>query len=155
MDSLIQAFENTELGFNIQSIHINDDMYFKGKDVASTLGYVDTASAIKDHVRQRHKSKLEQIIRASGAVECLPQLTYNEKQTIYITELGLYELALKSKLPALEQFQDWVYETIKKNQTVWDIHSTTSRSTVRIHRNEPYESTNRERLTLFSKYCFK
>ena len=114
MDSLIQTFENTELGFNIQSIHINDDMYFKGKDVASTLGYVDTASAIKDHVRQRHKSKLEQIIRASGAVECLPQLTYNEKQTIYITELGLYELALKSKLPALEQFQDWVYDTIKK-----------------------------------------
>ena len=81
MDSLIQTFENTELGFNIQSIHINDDMYFKGKDVASTLGYVDTASAIQDHVRQRHKSKLEQIIRASGAVECLPNLhTMRSKQ---------------------------------------------------------------------------
>ena len=113
MDSLVKSFENTELGFNIQSIRINDDIYFKGKAVAATLGYSHTGSAIQDHVRATHKNTLEQIITAAGEAFRLPQLTYNEKQTIYITELGLYGLALKSRLPAIEQFQDWVYSVIK------------------------------------------
>ena len=79
------------------------------KDVATALGYSNTNKAINDHVRAEYKDNLASIIEAKGITKRYP-LSYNESQTIYINELGLYSLAMHSKLPAANAFQDWAME---------------------------------------------
>ena len=45
----IQIFENTEFG-SIRTMMINDEVWFVGKDVATTLGYAKPENAIANHV---------------------------------------------------------------------------------------------------------
>ena len=49
MESELKIFSNEEFG-EIRSVVINDEPYFVGKDIASTLGYKDTSDALKRHV---------------------------------------------------------------------------------------------------------
>ena len=78
----LQKFENELLDIQIGTFinnNNNNDIYFRGKDVANCLGYRDTVSAIREHVDDEDKHKLEELW---GGV--LPCLTSNEKNSIYI-----------------------------------------------------------------------
>ena len=114
MDSLVKAFENTELGFNIDIYNINQELFFKGAETGKTLGYTNPHKAIRDHVPEKHKVKLNDIITDEERTK-RSTLTSNDLETIYITEVGLYALIMRSKLKVAIQFQDWVYDTIKKS----------------------------------------
>lgn len=75
---------------------LDNEPWFVGKDVASALGYNDTAQAIRKHVDEDDK----------GGVE---MTTPGGKQKIIaINESGLYSLILSSKLPTAKQFKHWV-----------------------------------------------
>jgi len=63
------------------------DVFFVGKDVATTLGYSNTRDALRQHVDDEDK----------GVVIC-DTLGGTQKMTI-INESGLYSLVLSSKLP--------------------------------------------------------
>ena len=88
----LQKYNNNILQCNI-GCFINDDneIYFRGKDVANFLSYGNTTQAININVDDDDKWKLEEICNLSD--RCL---TSNEKNTIYINESGLYSLILRS-----------------------------------------------------------
>ena len=109
----MKTVDNTELNCSIQTITIDDDIFFRAKDIAIALWYSNTNKAINDHVRTAYKDNLGTIIKDKDLTKHYP-LTYNESQTIYINELGLYSLAMNSKLPAATAFQDWVYGILKE-----------------------------------------
>lgn len=50
----IQIFTNEEFG-EIRTIIVNGEPMFVGKDIASALGYKDTAKAIRVHVDDEDK----------------------------------------------------------------------------------------------------
>ena len=85
---------------------------FKGAETGKTRGYTNPHKAIRDHVPQKHNVKLNERITTEDGTTRSP-LTSNDLETIYITEVGLYALIMRSKLKVAIQFQDWVYETIK------------------------------------------
>ena len=73
----LQKFENDILNCNI-GCFINDDneIHFRGKDIATALGYENTEQAIRVNVDEEDKAKLSGICRPlddSG-------LTFNEKK---------------------------------------------------------------------------
>jgi len=72
------------------------DVFFVGKDVATTLGYSNTAKAIRDHVD--FEDKLTERFVLSG----------QQRDVIVINESGLYSLVLSSKLPQAKAFKRWV-----------------------------------------------
>ncbi|AAC97765.1 ORF MSV194 ALI motif gene family protein [Melanoplus sanguinipes entomopoxvirus] len=101
--------------FNNKKIHIaiyENKPYFKGKDIAEILEYKDTNDAIKKHVDDDDKSKYEDLINRPGI---LPSLTYNEKNTIYISESGLYSLILSSKKSEAKIFKKWITNEVLPN----------------------------------------
>ena len=49
MDLKIALFKNDVSSFNIPYIIVNNFPYFKGKDIATILGYNNTAQAIRIH----------------------------------------------------------------------------------------------------------
>lgn len=99
MNKKVQIFQNKKFG-EVRGILINNEPYFIGKEIATVLGYVDTKSAIADHV-----DKEDRTIIQKGQIATLE--IPNRGLTI-INESGLYSLILSSKLPKAKQFKRWV-----------------------------------------------
>ena len=99
MKNNLQIYNNDVFG-KIRGMMIDGKPYFVGKDVASALGYKDTKNALKDHVKAKYKRR-GQIATPSG-----------KQMATLINEPGLYSLIMSSKLPAAEEFQDWIFEKV-------------------------------------------
>ena len=98
-DTKLQIFNNEEFG-ELNVINFENKKWFIGKYVADTLGYLDTKSAIRDHVDDEDKLLIQK-----GQITTLE--IPNRGMTI-INESGLYSLILKSKLPQAKKFKRWV-----------------------------------------------
>jgi prophage antirepressor-like protein len=118
---IIKKFESES--YEITTIKVKEEIYFKGKEIAEILGYNDTDKAIRNHVEDEDKSKLEELVKIMGERNVTPKnltkiltlqnggsknLTNNEKKSIYINESGLYSLILRSKLKEAKEFKSWV-----------------------------------------------
>ena len=71
---LEKKFANNELGIEMNSyIDKQQNVWFRGKDVAEILGYTDTKQAIRKHVSA--ENKIIQLSRATsvGGVKTTPQ----------------------------------------------------------------------------------
>jgi prophage antirepressor-like protein/transposase-like protein/predicted GIY-YIG superfamily endonuclease len=111
----------------------NEQFYFKAKDVANILDYVNTKVAIFDHVDEMDKFTQEYFAPGFKGSDSLPLSSFqlveskklekyleNEhKQTIFINESGLYSLIMSSKKEEAKSFKRWVTSevlpSIRKN----------------------------------------
>ena len=48
----IQKFENNILKCSVDCVIVDNNVWFRGKDVAKALGYKDTAQAVRDNVEE-------------------------------------------------------------------------------------------------------
>lgn len=72
---------------------------FCAKDVATALGYSDTADAIQRHCKSGKR--------------CFAHIkTEWGTNMVYIPEKDVYRLIMRSNLPNAEQFQDWVCDEV-------------------------------------------
>ena len=114
----VQVFESKVLGISLMSVVSDDgEIYFKAKDVAEALGYVETVHAIRRHVWSKNKFEWDNI--SGGAFHTPVETTLQggqfsplQPQTLFLTERGVYQLIFSSKLPSAEAFQDWVFSEV-------------------------------------------
>ena len=108
-------------GQKLNIIKKDDDIWFRGKTVASILNYKNTRKAIIDHVAPEDKCSLKKL--KSWGNESLPlkndskswgneSLPLKNNHVIYINESGLYSLILKSKIDKAKDFQRWVTKEV-------------------------------------------
>lgn len=134
----LQIFNNEDFG-EIRTVTINNEPYFVGKDIASALGYKDTADAIKKHIEEDDKGVGE--IPTPGGVQ---------KMTC-INESGMYALILSSKLESAKKFKHWVTSevlpTIRKTGT-YNMPTTYKEALqqllIQVEENERLEKQNEE-----------
>ena len=72
--------------------------WFVAADVARVLGYADQDQAIRTHCKAAQTSP----VVSTGQV----------RHVTIIPESDVFRLIMRSKLPAAEQFQDWVVGTV-------------------------------------------
>ena len=96
-----QTFQNST--YKIECVFVDDNPWFRGKDVATVLGYANTTKAITNNVDEDDKKKMEELGNPS---EGLPDA--NARKTVYINESGLYSLILRSEKPEAKHFKKWV-----------------------------------------------
>jgi len=99
--SKIIHFSNA--AFSIACLIVDDTPWFKGKEVATILGYTNTKQAILKNVDEDDKLKLDEL----GGLFDRP-LDHNAKNAIYINESGLYCLIMRSEKPEAKAFKKWV-----------------------------------------------
>ena len=97
----IQTFENSS--FKVQCVCVSGEPWFKGKEVATILGYKNTMQAIRVNVDDDDKKKMEELGKLSDS-----SLDANAKRSMYINESGLYSLILRSEKPEAKTFKKWV-----------------------------------------------
>lgn len=91
----LQIFNSDEFG-EIRTVTIDNEPWFVGKDVATALGYKNTADAIGKHVDVDDKL-LSQIAIAG-----------QRRDVAVINESGVYALIFGSKLESAKRFKHWV-----------------------------------------------
>ena len=88
----IETFQN----FKVQYVCVKGNPWFRGNDVAEILGYSRPRNAVKDHVPDKYKNTLENLMIASGSAKT-PLPDHNDKIAVFISEAGMYKLVFKSK----------------------------------------------------------
>ncbi|AAR28816.1 bro-c [Leucania separata nucleopolyhedrovirus] len=95
-----------------------DKFMYGGHGVAQCLGYKNTRDAIQKHVKNQWKTTWENLMavaigdplmKSSQLINVPPNWQPN---TVFITEAGVYALIVRSKLPAAEKFQEWLFEEV-------------------------------------------
>ena len=98
-----QVFNHPQFGEICTVQQEEGKVLFKANDVARSLGYAETAKAVRTHCKG--VSVLDTPIEnQDGTVVMQP--------TKFISESDVYRLVMRSKLPEAEKFQDWVCEEV-------------------------------------------
>lgn len=107
MGSDMQIFKNEQFG-EVRMIEENGKPLFCGSDIARALGYARPNDAIVDHCRCTVKRRIPH-----------PQSPDKEIGMAFISEGDVYRLIVRSKLPAADKFERWVFDevipSIRKN----------------------------------------
>ena len=118
MSIIEKVFHYEESKINV--VKCNDDIWFKGRDIANAMGYENPRKAIRIHVDSDNKMTINELLTVSkggsesdpsskgGPKSGLPSETNYQRSTIYINESGLYTLIFTSKLESAKIFMKWV-----------------------------------------------
>jgi prophage antirepressor-like protein len=111
--SVIDLYKNIYQyeGKLVQLVKIENNIWFKGSDVARILGYVKAKNAIERHVVQANKMTVDKLkVHLGGLVSGPPALTFSkcDPQTIFINQEGLFFLVAQSKTIGAQQFMKWI-----------------------------------------------
>jgi prophage antirepressor-like protein len=100
----LYVFEYSNKKFNYIIKNINEEKvpFFKGKNIADFLGCTD--KAICKHVDEDNKFKLIELLESIK----FNYLTHDEKNTVYISEYGIYDLVKESRKPDAKDFTKFV-----------------------------------------------
>lgn len=97
--SNITVFNNEAFGA-LRTIKKDGEIWFIASDVARALGYSRPADAVSQHCRYTAKHSIPHP-QGKGTLE-----------VNIIPEGDLYRLIIRSKLPAAEQFERWVFDEV-------------------------------------------
>lgn len=97
MDNKIEIFKNEQFG-EVRTILEGEKVLFCAADVAKALGYTNPNKAVNDHCRAITKRSAP----ISGKVQSIN----------FIPEGDVYRLIIRSKLPAAEKFELWVFDEV-------------------------------------------
>ena len=118
-------YKNNELNVEINCyVDKKNEIWFRGKEMASILKYTNTRKAIRDHVHEDDKKLMDFKIKLkSRCNEKLPlaespETQCNEKfrrteslektfKCVFINESGFYSLIFSSKQPIAREFKHW------------------------------------------------
>ena len=93
----LTVFSNPDFG-EVRTLEENGEVLFCGTDVAKALGYSNPNKAINNHCRAVTKRSTP----ISGKVQSIN----------FIPEGDVYRLIIRSKLPAAEKFELWVFDEV-------------------------------------------
>lgn len=102
----MQVFSNPAFG-NVRTIEEDGKVLFCGKDIAGALGYAIPRKAIREHCPHGVKrTGVSYTTNQHGTVtEQIVEMTY-------IPEGDVYRLITRSKLPAAEKFERWLFDEV-------------------------------------------
>lgn len=100
MQNDIQIFESNEFG-KLEVLTIDGKPYFPAFDCAKILGYKRPNDAVHQHCRYTVKRRIPH-----------PQSPDKQINVNFIPEGDLYRLIIRSKLPAAEKFERWVFDEV-------------------------------------------
>ena len=103
-------YEATELSV----IKFKGEIWFKAKQVALLLGYLDPGRSIRQNVDPEDRISLEKLIgRGEGDLTPPPPLvSIFQGSTLYLNESGLYSLIFGSRLESAKAFKRWVTKDV-------------------------------------------
>lgn len=86
-------------GKGLKIVHVGDEIWFKGKDVAKILEYTDFKQAIRKNIDDDDKITAEKLMELENIKE-IEKLKGEQPHTIFINFNGFRNILIKSRKPA-------------------------------------------------------
>jgi len=106
--NIFETLDNHYIEYNKTKIFViidkNDEVWFNANNVTTALEYIDSRSAIRNHVDKDDVIQLRNIAHDVVVVA--------HPQTIFMNEPGLYSLILSSKMKLAIDFKKWVTSVV-------------------------------------------
>ncbi len=101
----LQVFCADQHPFEVTTLTVDRVPWFKGKEVAACLGYVNPQQALRKNVDEDDRKTYEELTKGviAGSTP-----SNQQPHEVYINESGLYALALRSEKPEAKAFKRWV-----------------------------------------------
>ncbi len=113
LEIFAEIYENKKLNIVV----CGDEHWFRGKDVASILGYINTDKAIRDHVSAEDKMPLHKLTLEKNMTS-KNKMSFNQLNTIFISKKGLMCFLTCSKLPNKSNFIRWCKDKFDINYDI-------------------------------------
>ena len=110
MSIIENVFHYEENGIAV--IKCRDETWFKAKQVALLLGYLDPDRSIRQNVDPEDRISLEKLIGKGGGDLTPPLVSNFQGSTLFLNECGLYSLIFGSKLESAKAFKRWVTKDV-------------------------------------------
>lgn len=108
----ITEFNNLEMGLSTYTYKDEkQNIWFRGKDIVTALGYKDTDDSIRKHVDSEDKKSIPGILPGSN------------RSCIFINKSGMYSLVLRCKLEEAKKFKRWVTNEVLLSIRKYGFHS--------------------------------
>ena len=104
----LQIFTHSNFG-DIDTMEIDGKVYFAATRAAKILGYKQPAKAIREHCKTP-LSEMDTRVQTGIKTDDTP--AFQVVKTKFIPEGDLYRLIIRSKLPAAEKFERWVFDEV-------------------------------------------
>jgi prophage antirepressor-like protein len=96
-------------GTSVKLIRTKNEIWFKGKDIANILKYKNTRKALIDNIDENDKKSYNTIKKmTSMGNQQLPIEGNILPDTIFINQIGLFSLVMKSKMEDAINFKKWI-----------------------------------------------
>lgn len=106
----VMVFENPEFGRIRTMTDKKGYPLFCGKDVCEALGYRKPDVAVRQHVTARDVTKRYVGLMVGQKKDGTPIV--QQRQILFVTESGLYDLIFGSKLDSAQKFKHWVTSVV-------------------------------------------
>ena len=106
----VMVFENPEFGRIRTMTDKKGYPLFCGKDVCEALGYRTPDVAVRQHVTARDVTKRYVGLMVGQKKDGTPIV--QQRQILFVTESGLYDLIFGSKLDSAQKFKHWVTSVV-------------------------------------------
>lgn len=106
----VMVFENPEFGRIRTMTDKKGYPLFCGKDVCEALGYRKPDVAVRQHVTARDVTKRYVGLMVGKKKDGTPIV--QQRQILFVTESGLYDLIFGSKLDSAQKFKHWVTSVV-------------------------------------------
>ncbi len=101
----LQIFRANQHLFEVTTLTVDQVVWFKGREVAASLGYVNATKAVRDHIDEEDKKTYEELMEKGNESDPFHKQHPHE---IYTNESGLYSLVLRSHKEEAKTFKRWV-----------------------------------------------
>lgn len=105
-----KTLEHSDFGEIRTIVDENGTPMFCGSDVANALGYTNSRAALQRHC----KGVMKRDTLTAGGIQ----------EMAFIYEPDLYRLLIKSKLPAAQEFERWVFEDVLPSLRKYGVYAT-------------------------------
>ena len=100
----VQVFRADQNLFEVGALVVDQMAWFKGREVAASLGYSNVPGAVQKHVDDEDKKPYNKLVEGVPNLGTLSR----QPQEVYINESGLYSLVMRSKKEEAKAFKRWV-----------------------------------------------
>ncbi len=100
----LQVFCADQHPFEVTTVTVDQVPWFKGKEVAVCLGYVNPQQAVRTNVDEDDKKTYKELMKGLLTGSTPSNQQPNE---VYTNESGLYALVLRSEKPEAKAFKRW------------------------------------------------
>ena len=101
----LQIFRANQHLFEVTTLTVDQVVWFKGREVAASLGYSNPQKAVRDHIDEEDKKTYEELMeRVNESATPSKQ----QPHEVYVNESGLYSLVLRSHKEEAKTFKRWV-----------------------------------------------